>query len=547
MATKAASGEKSDRSLRRDVGLVGMLFSSVGSIIGSGWLFGALYASQIAGPAALISWVIGGLMMIAIAMTFAELGTMFPLSGGVIRFPHFSYGSFTSFTFGWVTWLGAVTVAPIEVLATLQYATNYLPWLTTVAEGVPVLTIPGYVVAVALMFLYSLINVVGVRFFAQINNVAVWWKLGTILLSIVVLMLVSFNSSNFTAIGGFAPEGIKAVFVAISSAGIVFSYLGFRSAIEIAGESSRPSRDVPLAVVGSLVITAIIYVALQFAFIGALPEATLKDGFANLAFKNDFGPIAGLATLIGVGWLALILYIDAVVSPADTGLIYSTVTSRVAYAMGKNRNAPAALRKVSRRGVPWVSVLLTFIVGCLVFLPFPAWAKLVTFITSATVLSFGSGPLVVAALRRQIPDYERAYRLPISDVWALMAFYFANMIIYWAGWETNLKLFSAIALGFVVLLLHHLTAKEKADLELKAGSWVVPYLAGMALISWLGAYGGGKEVITLGWAFPVVFVWSLIIFVWALSVRLPPETVRRYIEEMGSDEEEEGAQPAPAG
>lgn len=360
-------------------------------------------------------------------------------------------------------------------------------------------------------------------------------------------MLVAFDTGNLTAIGGFAPEGMKAVFVAISSAGIVFSYLGFRSAIEIAGESSRPSRDVPLAVIGSLVITALIYVLLQLAFIGALPAGTLSDGWANLAFKNDFGPIAGLATLIGVGWLAVILYIDAVVSPADTGLIYSTVTARVSYAMGENRNAPPALRKVSKRGVPWVSVLLTFVVGCLVFLPFPAWAKLVTFITSATVLSFGSGPLVVAALRRQIPDYERPYRVPVSDAWALMAFYFANMIIYWAGWETNLKLFLAIAVGFLVLLLHHVTVKEKADLELKAGSWVIPYLAGMAVISYLGAYGGGKEVITLGWAFLVVFLWSLIIFVWALSVRLSPDAVRRYIEEMGHDEEQEGAQPASTG
>src|SRR5262245_48490199 len=83
--------------LRRHVGRTGLLFAGVGSIIGSGWLFGALEASQLAGPAAILSWVIGGAMIICIGLTFAELGTMFPVSGGVVRFPHFAFGSFASF------------------------------------------------------------------------------------------------------------------------------------------------------------------------------------------------------------------------------------------------------------------------------------------------------------------------------------------------------------------------------------------------------------------------------------------------------------------
>src|SRR5579875_1696879 len=78
--------------LRRDIGVVGLLFASVGSIIGSGWLFGALTASQLAGPAAVLSWVIAAVMIILIGLVFAELGTVFPVSGGVVRFPHLAYG-----------------------------------------------------------------------------------------------------------------------------------------------------------------------------------------------------------------------------------------------------------------------------------------------------------------------------------------------------------------------------------------------------------------------------------------------------------------------
>src|SRR3954451_19248612 len=105
--------------LRRPIGRTGLLFAGVGSIIGSGWLFGALNASIIAGPAATISWAVGGVMIILIALTFAELGTMFPVSGGVVRFPHYAFGSFASFTMGWITWLAAASVAPIEVEAAL--------------------------------------------------------------------------------------------------------------------------------------------------------------------------------------------------------------------------------------------------------------------------------------------------------------------------------------------------------------------------------------------------------------------------------------------
>src|SRR3954468_24754931 len=166
--------------LKRHVGVVGLLFASVGSIIGSGWLFGALDASSQAGPAAVISWALGGLMILLIALTYAELGTMFPLSGGVVRFPHLAFGSFASYTSGWITWVAVGTTAPIEVEATLQYATKYLPFTESHMVGgeeVHTLTGLGYAAAVVLMASFVVINYYGVRWFARVNNVMVWWKL----------------------------------------------------------------------------------------------------------------------------------------------------------------------------------------------------------------------------------------------------------------------------------------------------------------------------------------------------------------------------------
>src|SRR5213076_332516 len=97
-----AAPDRAARKLRRDIGFLGLLFASLGSIIGAGWLFGALYASSLAGPAAIISWVLGGGAVMLLALTHAELGGMYPVAGGSARFPRYAFGNLVGFTGGWV-------------------------------------------------------------------------------------------------------------------------------------------------------------------------------------------------------------------------------------------------------------------------------------------------------------------------------------------------------------------------------------------------------------------------------------------------------------
>lgn len=545
--TRTFAGD--DRRLKRHVGVVGLLFTAVGSIIGSGWLFGALSAAQQAGPASILSWLIGAVMIVLIGLTYAELGTMFPVSGGVVRFPHFAFGSFASYTTGWITWLAAASTAPIEVEAALQYASNYLPWLQVLQDGTPVLTTPGYFVATGLMLLFSLVNMVGIRWFARLNNALVWWKLAIIVLVVIAFFSAEFDVGHFNhpGHGGFLPFGWHGVFSSIATAGIVFSYLGFRQGVELAGETDNPRRNVPIAILGSIGLCAAIYIALQAAFIGALPERALANGWAHIGttFSGGiddkaiaFGPLATLATTLGLTWLALLLYIDAFVSPADTGLIYTTVTARLSYAMGRNGNAPAVLAKVSQRGVPWVSVILAFLVGLIFFLPFPGWQKLVGFVTSATVLSFGSGPLVLIALRRELPAHARPFRLPGGIAIPYLAFLSSNLIVYWSGWETEWKLSLAVLLGFAVLVAHEaLRGRHTPRMDFRAGFWVLPWLGGLALISWLGSYpqasaqAGNLGVLGLGSAIPVIAIFSALIMGLAYAWRLPAARVEEHLRE----------------
>ncbi|HET7326563.1 MAG TPA: APC family permease [Nocardioidaceae bacterium] len=530
-----------DRGLRRDIGKIGLLFTGVGSIIGSGWLFGALYASQLAGPASILAWALGAVMIALVGITYAELGVMFPVAGGVIRFPHYAFGSFASFTAGWITWISAAATTPIEVLAAIQYATPYLPWLMNEVDGVLVLTTAGIAVAVVLMFVFSFINILGVRAFARFNNVLVWWKLAVIILVIVVLGVAAFNLDHFAnaEFGGFAPYGFDKVFAALPAAGIVFAYLGFRQGVEFAGETDNPQRNVPFAVLGAILITAVLYIGLQAAFISAVPDQSLADGWHNLSFASDAGPLAALALLIGITWLAILLYADAIISPADTGLIFAALTARLSYSQARVGNAPQWLAKLNNKGVPWASVLVMFVVGCLFFLPFPSWGKLVGFIVSGTVLSFGTGPVVVGALRRQLPDQERPFRLPGGDTLPYLGFLCANLIVYWTGWTTNWKLFVAVGLGYVILGLYYVFARDRSQippLQLNAGWWMLLWLAGLAALSYFGHYEGGTDLLPFGWGELLTAAFSAAVYVIAVATRLSPAMVvdnvrRTHVEE----------------
>ena len=401
-----------------------------------------------------------------------------------------------------------------------------------------VLTGPGIVVAVVLMALFTVINILGVASLAKSNNAITVWKVAIPFLAVIALMILSFNASNFTAAGGFAPFGIQGILSAIATGGIIFAYLGFEQAIQLGGEIRNPGRNIPLAITAAMLIGAVMYIALQVAFVGALHPAELKNGWAQLSFPGAAAPFAGLAIAVGAGWLATLIYIDAAVSPGGTGLLYSASSSRVLFAMARNRYVPSGFGILSERGVPIVSITFNFLVGCIVFLPFPGWQQLVGFITAGAVIGYATVPLAFGAMRRQVPDHPRPFRLPAGEVLAPIAFIAANLLIYWAGWTVIWKLLIAIALGFVLLAIAQATNRSEGSLEWRGASWLWPYLMGMAVISDLGTFGDGAGVIPFGWDVVVVAVFSIAIYAIAMSVYLTPEEMRRHVADAREEAEE---------
>src|SRR5450755_170451 len=152
--------------LERGVGFLGLLWASEGSIIGSGWLFGALTAASIAGPSAIIAWIVASLIVILLALVHAELGGLFPVSGGTSRFPHYAFGSLAGGTFGWFSYLQAASVAPIEVLAAVQYLSSF-SWASSWYSSSGTLSGVGIVVAIAMMFFFVTVNLIGIGWLAK--------------------------------------------------------------------------------------------------------------------------------------------------------------------------------------------------------------------------------------------------------------------------------------------------------------------------------------------------------------------------------------------
>jgi len=501
---------------------ISLLMISINGMVGSAWLFAPLYAAKIAGPAAIIAWLIGGIATAIIALTFAELSVLFPVAGGSAQIPQMSHGAFTSFIVSWIAWLSALTMAPIEVQAILQYASTYFTSLINLENGVPVLTGIGMFSATVLMLTFCLINIVSYKGLVRFNFVIFSFKILVIVLTVIILMRTSFNTANFAGVlpTTFSLTGWQAILTAVATGGIAFAFTGFKHGVELAGETKNQAVAIPLAIVGSVIGCLILYIGLQVAFIGAISPHSLVHGWEYLSFAGDIGPFAGLAAGLGLVFLVKLLYIDATVSPAGAGLIYVTSTARILYAMSQIGYLPSSLQYLNKQNFPVAAILLNFVLGMFLFLPLPGWQAMVSFLVSGMVISYAMGPIALLCMRLEMPDEKRGFRLPAANIICPLAFYFCNLLSYWCGWETIYKLAIAMLIGLVFFAVSLLRGKLTVPtLGVKSGLWMGPYLSGLVLISYLGAFGG-KNIIPFGWDFLVIGIFSLAILYLAVKNRV---------------------------
>jgi hypothetical protein len=189
-------------------------------------------------------------------------------------------------------------------------------------------------------------------------------------------------------------------------------------------------------------------------------------------------------------------------------------------------------------------------------MPFPGWQQLVGFISSATVLAYGTAPLALGALRRQEPDRPRPFRLPGGAILAPIAFAMANEVLLFSGWAVVWKLIVAILIGFALMLLSAITSppERRPSLDWLGGAWLWPYLIGIGVISYLSSFDtatkskvaligleGPVDELPFGWDVLAVALFSLLIYGLAMRVRLPEGRVRQYVGDLTAEAQAEEA------
>ena len=512
-----------ESAIRRDVGAIALMFTGLGSIIGSGWLFGAWRAAQLAGSGAIYAWIIGAVVILFVALTYAELGAMFPESGGSVRYGYYSHGSLVGFLAGWAAWIAIVSVIPVEAEASVQYMSSW-PWAWAhelyvhAANGQGELTVPGLSIAAALVVGYFLVNFWSVKVFAETNSAITLFKLVVPAATAIALVCTGFHWENFRVgiHGGRHVGNAAAILTAVATSGIVFSYNGFQSPVNLAGEARNPGRSVPFAIFGSIALSTVVYLMLQFAFLGTVAPDHLHEGWAALEYSS---PFAQLAIAVNLNWLAMLLYADAFVSPSGTGTTYTATTARMVYAMQRSGTVPEILGRVHPRfGIPRPAMWFNLVVAFLFLFFFRGWGKLAAVISVATIITYLVVPISVMVLRRTAPDMRRPLRVPGLPVLAPMAFVLATLMLFWARWPHTGEIMLLLILPMPVYLYY----QAKADWldfgrQLYGACWLIAYLAAIVVLSWAGSKEfEGHDYIGYGWDQLCVALTALVFYFWGV-------------------------------
>ncbi|HEX3950693.1 MAG TPA: APC family permease [Steroidobacteraceae bacterium] len=512
-----------ESAIRRDVGAIALMFTGLGSIIGSGWLFGAWRAAQLAGPGAIYAWVIGAVVIMFVAFTYAELGAMFPESGGSARYGQYSHGTLVGFVAGWAAWIAIVSVIPVEAEASVQYMSSW-PWdwahalYVHQANGQGELTAGGLSISAALVVIYFLVNFWSVKIFANTNSAITFFKLIVPAATAIALMCSSFHPENFHigVHGGSHAGNLASILTAVATSGIVFSYNGFQSPVNLAGEARHPGRSVPFAIIGSIALSTVVYLLLQVAFLGSVSPEHLGEGWAALEYSS---PFAQLALALNLNWLAILLYADAFVSPSGTGSTYTATTARVLYAMQRSGTVPEVLGKVHPKyGIPRPAMWFNLAVSFIFLFFFRGWGKLAAVISVATIVTYLVVPVSVMVLRRTAPELRRPLRVPGLPLLAPIAFVLATLMLFWARWPHTGQIMLLLILPLPVYLYYQAKGNWRDfGRQMRASWWLLAYLLSVTALSWAGSKEfEGHDYIGYGWDQLCVAIASLAFYFWGL-------------------------------
>jgi APA family basic amino acid/polyamine antiporter len=453
--------------LRRTLGPMALVALGIGAIIGAGlFVRTAAAIAERAGPSVTVAFVVAGLGCAFAGLCYAEFASMIPIAGSAYTYSYVTMGELIAWIIGWDLVLeyavGAATVAiawseyfnkVLEYIGIppVPYEWTHSPWEHMQGN----MAVHGYmnIPAVAILLLVSLLLMRGIQESAWVNNFIVITKV-TIVVMVIVIGWGFINPANHTpyipaATTYTTHEGIThpygGIMGILGAAGVVFfAFIGFDAVSTAAQEAKNPSRDMPIGILGSLVICTVLYVLFSHVLSGV---ATVED--FRTAGKEASVTFAIAKYMTGYGWLAKFVTVAILGGFTSVILVMLLGQSRVFYSMSVDGLVPPVFSELhSRFRTPYKSNMLFFVVTSLFagFVPSDIVGEMTSIGTLFAFILVCAG---VWILRVRRPELPRAFRTPIVPVVSTLGIIVCGAMIYGLGWTNWLRLFVWLALGLV--------------------------------------------------------------------------------------------------
>ena len=450
-----------DQSLKRCLGATHLTLLGIGAIIGTGiFVLTGTVAAQNAGPAVVLSFVLAGVASIFAALCYAEFASLVPMAGSAYTYGYATLGELFAWIIGWDLILeyalGAVTVAigwSGYVVSFLRDLGIHIPPALTAARGSLVTLDDGSTVtavfnlpAVLIVALISTLLVVGIRESARVNNVIVFVKVAVVLLFIAGAAH-AVNSANWHP---FIPDntGARDHFGwtgVMAGAGVVFfAYIGFDAVSTAAQEAKNPQRDMPIGIIGSLLVCTLLYIVVS----------AIATGVVHYTQLDVPDPIAVAADHAGLGWLAGLIKVGAIAGLSSVILVMLMGQSRVFWSMSRDGLLPPFVAKVHPKfQTPWITTIIT---GIAVMIPAGLFTvrEAGSLVSIGTLLAFVIVATGVLVLRIREPQLPRAFKTPLVWFVAPMGVISALYLMVSLPWKTWERLIIWFAIGIVIYFLY---------------------------------------------------------------------------------------------
>lgn len=431
-----------NRSLKKEISLFMATMLVCGNMIGSGVFMLPSTLAQVSGPGAtIIAWIITTIGSILIAISFANLGTKYPSTGGAYQYTKEAFGDFAGFLSAWLYWNGSWIGNAAIIVAITSYASVVIPALNN--------SVISILFSSAILWIFTIVNILSVKIAGKLQSFVTVFKIGFFALFIIVAFF-NFDKANIMPL---FPDNKGVSTVPLAAASTLWAFIGLESATVAAGEIKNPEKNIRKSTIYGLIIAAGIYLAISIASMGAMD---------NQALANSTAPLTDILTnALGHG-VGKILTIAVVVCILGTIIGWLLATARVAYAAGVDGVFPKLFGKINEKtGTPVNSLIFgSILVNILLVMNFQkGMVDAFTFITILATLSYL--PVYILSISAEMmlifkKNKEFNFKIFIKkSLLPLLAFIYVIWTIYGSGAETVMWGFILMLLGIPVYVYNH--------------------------------------------------------------------------------------------